>query len=245
MPGTNSNKKKGLIREYIEAFVVAGLIALTLRAFVVEAFKIPSGSMIPTLSIGDHIFVNKFAYGLRVPFSKSRITAIKAPERGDVIVFMYPVDESQSFIKRVIGLPGDRIQVRDEKVFVNGEELKHEALTVSYDPAKKRLLNVSGPITQTLPFEQDWQDYNFYLETIGNVKHVVQYQKYLFRDNVDVTVPEGTFFAMGDNRDNSKDSREWGFVPMKNLKGKALFVWLSVDHDFGGIRLHEFGRGIH
>src|SRR5688572_7477684 len=99
-------KNKGTVREYIEAFLVAGLIALTLRAFVVEAFKIPSGSMIPTLSIGDHIFVNKFVYGLRVPFSKKRITEVKVPKRGDVIVFMYPLKESESYIKRVIGLPG-------------------------------------------------------------------------------------------------------------------------------------------
>ena len=238
------SKKKGVIREYVEAFLVAGLIALTLRAFVVEAFKIPSGSMIPTLSIGDHIFVNKFAYGLRVPFSKARITDVKVPERGDVVVFMYPLDESESFIKRVIGLPGDHIVIRDKRIFINDKELKREPLTISYDPANKRQMAVSGPVLKTLPFERDWQDYDFYLETIGDTQHVVQYQKYLFRENIDVTVPEGTLFAMGDNRDNSKDSREWGFVPMQNLKGKALFVWLSVDHDFGGIRFNEFGRVI-
>ena len=124
-------KKKGTVREYVESLGLAILVALTIRAFGIEAFKIPSGSMIPTLSIGDHIFVNKFIYGLRIPFTKYKFIKVHEPKRGEVIVFIYPVDEKKDFIKRVIGMPGDRIHIDGENIWVNGELLKKNKLIIS------------------------------------------------------------------------------------------------------------------
>lgn len=240
----SKKRKKSVVREYIEALLIAGFIALFIRAFIIEAFKIPSGSMIPTLSVGDHIFVNKFVYGLRIPFSKKYIVKFGEPKRGDVIVFICPVEEGKDFIKRVIGLPGDKIHISNTSVEVNGEVLEHEEVTVSKDDNDKRLLDVKGSDIKEIPFVPDYMNFNFYEEEVGDVEHLVQYEKDVFRNSYDVEVPPGHYFVMGDNRDNSADSREWGFVPDGNVKGKAMFVWLSLDKDQGGIRWHEFGRWI-
>lgn len=241
---TNPKKKKGAVREYAEALATAVLVALFIRAFVIEAFKIPSGSMIPTLSVGDHIFVNKFAYGLRIPLTKHRFLTFGAPSRGDVVVFIYPVDEGKDFIKRVVGLPGDRIRLEGEDVWVNGERLKRLALEVAPYPADRRRLLVRDGHLRTIPSTPGWRDFDYYEEHLGEIDHIVQYEKNLGRQGFEVQVPPGKYFVMGDNRDNSADSREWGFVPAENVKGKAMFVWLSLDRDRGGIRWHEFGRWI-
>ncbi len=242
--GRHGNKKKSTFREYAEALITAVLVALLIRAFVIEAFKIPSGSMIPTLSVGDHIFVNKFAYGLRIPFTK--IKAVKSGEvkRGDVVVFIYPVDESKDFIKRVVGLPGDRIRMEGEEVWVNGERLPRLPLEVSERPGDKRRLTVRDGKLRTIPSSPGWRDFDYFEESLSGKEHVVQYEKNIERQTYEVEVPEGHFFVIGDNRDNSADSREWGFVPEENVKGRAMFVWLSIDRDHGGIRWHEFGRWI-
>ena len=241
---TVTKKHKSKFREYVEAIGTAVLIALIIRAFVFEAFKIPSGSMLPTLSIGDHIFVNKFVYGLRVPLTKTVFWKISDPKRGDVVVFIYPVDESKDFIKRVVGLPGDKIHISDTNILINGEPVKKTLLNVSeYEGDKRRLLVKNGK-EQTIPFERGWRDFTIYDEQLGDITHLDQYEKHLDRASFDIVVPPDHYFVMGDNRDNSADSRVWGFVPAENIKGKAMFVWLSIDKDHGGIRWHEFGRWI-
>jgi signal peptidase I len=244
LPEVTKRKKKGVVREYAEALTVAVVIALIIRAFLIEAFKIPSGSMIPTLSIGDHIFVNKFVYGLRVPFTAHRFINFRDPKRGEVVVFIYPPDHSKDFIKRVIGLPGDRVHVEGKSVSVNGQMLRTQPVEVSEYPGDKRRLIARDGTQRTIPFVRGWRDFEFFEEDAGGELHLVQYEKSIEREPYDVVVPPGNYFMMGDNRDNSSDSREWGFVPEQNIKGKAMFVWLPLDKDHGGIRWHEFGRWI-
>ena len=178
-------KKKSTLREYAEAAAIAILLALFIRAFVVQAFKIPSGSMEPTLLVGDHILVNKFLYGVKLPFFQTTLIPISTPERGDIVVFIYPEDKSKDFIKRVIGPPGDRVQMQDKQLLVNGQ-----------------------------PFDDK---YGYYDEKAGNPS----------RSFGPVVVPEDHFFVMGDNRDQSYDSRFWGFVPMDALRGRAFIIYFS------------------
>lgn len=193
------------ILDYIKSIAIAILIALFIRAYVVQAFKIPSGSMIPTLLIGDHLLVNKFIYGVHPPFSDKRILVFENPKRGDIIVFKYPEDPNRDFIKRVIGVGGDIVEIKNKKVFVNGVELKepYARYTDSY----------------IHPRELDPRD-NF-----GPVK-----------------VPEGKLFVMGDNRDQSYDSRFWGFVDLKDVKGKALIIYWSWDNENHKPRLQRIGK---
>jgi signal peptidase I len=250
-------KTKGATREYTESLVVAVLIALFLRAFVVEAFKIPTGSMIPTLQVGDHIFVNKFIYGLRVPLSNRWFVEWGDPGRGDIIVFRYPRNQAQDFIKRVVAVPGDRIRVEGRDVYVNGEPLPRiEADPVQYleEGEGSSMLGVRRA--------------DAYLErpSAADVEYTVLYQDEddVYRQDWPIgielpglkcdpagapeprrcTVKDGYFFVMGDNRDNSADSREWGGVPRELVKGRAMFVWFSYGPR-SGIRWSRFGRGVH
>ncbi|MFO7606307.1 MAG: signal peptidase I [Desulfurivibrionaceae bacterium] len=203
-----SRKKKSLFREYAEAIIIALLLALFIRAFVVQAFKIPSGSMIPTLLIGDHILVSKFIYGLRNPFTGTVVIPLKEPERLDVLVFKFPLNPSQDFIKRVIGLPGDTVEIIDKKVYINGVRLENDPGVIESDyviPAGKSPRDNFGP----------------------------------------VTVPAASLFVMGDNRDNSHDSRFWGFVDFKDLKGKAYVLYWSWDREDFNVRWQRFGKVIH
>jgi len=201
-------RKKSLLREYLEAAAIAILLALFIRAFVVQAFKIPSGSMIPTLLIGDHILVNKFIYGIKNPFTDNTLVPISNPKRKDVIVFEYPVNPSQDFIKRVIGVGGDRIRIIDKQVYVNGKPLK-VANTIFLD---KRIIP-------------------------GRMQP---------RDNFGpVVVPKDSLFVMGDNRDNSDDSRYWGFVNLKEVKGKAFMIYWSWDSDDFSVRWNRIGKWLH
>ncbi len=189
--------------EYTKSILSAVLIALLIRAFVIEAFKIPSASMVPTLLIGDHLFVNKFIYGLRIPFTKTRFFRFTEPRRGDVMVFLYPEDESKDFIKRVVGLPGDRLRTEGEDLYINGEKVVH-----------------------TLAGEGK-NDITYMNEVLGTVQHLIQFSPYRTYADQEYFVPDDHLMVMGDNRDNSADSREWGFMPMENIKGKAMFIWLS------------------
>ncbi len=202
------------------------LIVFLLRSFLFEPFKIPSGSMIPTLLVGDLILVNKFHYGVRLPVINKKIIANHNPERGDVMVFRYPKDTSIDYIKRVVGLPGDEISYRNQRLFVNGLPAALQPLADFYDE-------------DSLRYEPQ------YSEKLGPIEHRIlmhpQRQLYLpqnetfpFRDNcsysgdgVTCKVPAGHYFMMGDNRDNSQDSRFWGFVPDENIVGRAFFVWMN------------------
>lgn len=202
------NKPKSKLREYIEAILLAIVIAFFIRTFVIQAYKIPSGSMKPTLLIGDHILVSKFNYGIRLPLVRSTLIPVGTPKRGDIVVFIYPEDRSKDFIKRLIGLPGDRIEIRNKNILLNG-----------------------------LP----WSDTRgVYVDTLiipGSVQP---------RDNFGpATVPEGSLFVMGDNRDESYDSRFWGFVPMKDVLGKALIIYWSWNQENHGVRLDRLGSILH
>lgn len=212
--------------EYGASFFPVILIVFGLRSFLVEPFKIPSGSMIPTLLVGDFILVNKFAYGIRLPVIDKKIIEVGEPHRGDVMVFRYPEDPSLDYIKRVVGLPGDRVEYIDKQLRINGEPVKSEAAGDYLHPDR---LYYSPR----------------YLETLGGVRHSILLERdapafvprvldYPFRDNctytsagVRCTVPPGHYFVMGDNRDASSDSRVWGFVPERNIVGKAFFIWFN------------------
>ncbi|MBL7685051.1 MAG: signal peptidase I, partial [Deltaproteobacteria bacterium] len=234
-------KKKSTFREYAEALFTALLIAFVLRTFVVEAFKIPSKSMVPTLMVGDHIFVNKFIYGLRVPFTKKWIAHFKTPQRGEVVVFIYPRNESLDFIKRVVGLPGDKVEVIGTDLLINGEKVnKYPVKIKGVNPDNARELQVESiegkdfaSKFKEVPFSPEWKDYQLYIEELSNHPHIAQYYQETSTHHLTFEVPQGHLFVMGDNRDNSSDSREWGFVPLENVKGQAMFIWLSLDHDQG------------
>ncbi len=203
-----------LVTEVKSYFVIIAVI-FGLRSFVVEPFQIPSGSMLPTLKIGDFILVNKFEYGVRLPVLNSTIIPTNEPERGDVVVFKYPQDPSLNYIKRLVGLPGDKVAYRNKELTVNGEKISKTLL------AKLSVsLNPSGEPVEV------------FNETLGDEQHEI-YNSYRFTPHEgEWVVPEGHYFVMGDNRDNSADSRFWGFVPEENMKGRAFYVWLHWDDFF-------------
>jgi signal peptidase I len=210
--------RKSTVREYSESIGVAVAIALLLRAFVVEAFQIPSGSMIPTLEVGDHIFVSKFAYGLTIPFTNTKIIQLAEPKRGDIIVFKYPLDQSTDYIKRVVGLPGDVIEMRQEELYVNGHAVPRERVPRPYHYSDAS--HGTGP-----PEDHEGE---LWIETLDGRKHeTIQEPVRGPRDFERKVVPAGHVFVMGDNRDNSSDSRVWGTVDRDLIKGKALIVWWS------------------
>ncbi|WP_438767479.1 signal peptidase I [Kushneria sp. TE3] len=206
--------------DYSRAFFPVLLVVLVLRSFIIEPFQIPSRSMEPTLDVGDFIAVSKFSYGLRLPVINTKILDTGEPERGDIMVFRFPGDTSVNYIKRVIGVPGDRIRYQDKQLYINGQ------------PVRKDLLDDSGSDNDTQAL---------YRESLKGVEH------HIF-NNLDapgpqmneVTVPPGHYFMMGDNRDDSNDSRYWGFVPEENIVGRAFAVWMHWDSglpDFTKARL--------
>ncbi|MBQ0720007.1 MAG: signal peptidase I [Gammaproteobacteria bacterium] len=193
------------------------LVVLVLRSFLVEPFQIPSGSMIPTLKIGDFILVNKFAYGLRLPVSGTKVVSLGEPERGDVMVF-FPPNDKRYFIKRVVGLAGDEIRVINNVLFVNGEKMPQSAVAKAepYFIEKSRVEDNSASNAQVM------------MEELSGVDHLIRKHKTAGRLGRDFStvVPQGHYFMMGDNRDNSSDSRVWGPVPEENVVGKAFAVWM-------------------
>jgi signal peptidase I len=232
--------RKSTVREYSESIGVAVAVALLLRAFVVEAFQIPSGSMIPTLQVGDHIFVSKFSYGLSIPFTDTKVLQYAQPKRGDVVVFKFPQDHSTDYIKRVVGLPGDVLEMKQEGLYINGKQVARERLPRVCDDGE-------APRAGGL---YDDHDCELWQETLGDVKHeTIQEPARGGRADFGRTeVPPNQLFVMGDNRDNSSDSRVWGFVDLSLVKGRALIVWWSraetegwspVDW-FKAIRWHRF-----
>jgi signal peptidase I len=210
------DKKKSIVREYFEAIAVAILLAFFIRTFLIQAFKIPSGSMLPTLQIGDHLLVNKFIYGVKNPFTGRIWVPWKKPKHGDVVVFRYPQDRSVDYIKRVVGISGDIIIIKNKKVFINDQVIED---THARYTSNSIIPGTDGP-----------------------------------RDNFGpIKVPEGKIFVMGDNRDNSYDSRFWGFVDQNEVLGKAFIIYWSWNLDtplfslkrFATIRWNRFGDIIH
>jgi len=198
--------KKKFVKEYIEPIVIAVLIALFIRAFIIQAFKIPSSSMEPTLLVGDYLLVNKFIYGVRIPYSNIKFFEYKKPKRGDIIVFIFPKDRKKDFIKRVIGTEGEKVTILHNKIYIDDKLID--------DPW--------GHFTRPRSSIEDY----------GPVK-----------------VPEGSLFVMGDNRDNSQDSRFWGFVNINEVKGKAFIIYFSLDWDtqtlLNKVRWVRLGKLIH
>ncbi len=200
--------KKSKTWELVETIVTAVILALLIRAFIIQAFKIPSGSMIPTLLIGDHVLVNKFIYGVKIPFTDNRVLVFKKPAKGDIIVFKFPKDTSKDFIKRVVAAEGDKIESRNKVIYVNDK-----------------------PLNETYAHYRD--------------NNVLPYAMNP-RDNFGpFTVPEDKYFVMGDNRDESNDSRFWGYVDFKEVKGKALILYWSWDNSKNWVRFNRIGRLIH
>ncbi len=199
-------KKKSSLRENLEAIVIAVILALFIRTFIVQAFKIPSGSMKNTLLIGDHILVNKFIYGIKVPFTGGKtLVHITDPERRDIVVFKYPEDPKKDFIKRVVGVAGDTVEIKNKQLYVNGVLQKDEPYAIHQDP-------------RVIPAQ------------------------FTVRDNFGpVTVPAHSLFVMGDNRDNSHDSRFWGFVDLKAVRGKAFVIYWSWNKEAFGVRWNRLG----
>ena len=204
VPSEAMASTKSKVREYAEAIILALILALFIRTFVVQAFKIPSPSMVPTLLVGDHILVNKFLFGFRVPFADGKIIAIREPERGDVIVFRYPRDRKLDFIKRCVAVGGETVEVREKQVFINGEAVEFEQAVFLDEGSLLTGRDTFGP----------------------------------------VTVPDGKVFVMGDNRDNSNDSRFWGYVDLKDVKGKAMVIYWSWNKAKKWPRFGRIGDGI-
>jgi len=208
MTENNTPKPKTKTKEYIESIIIAILIALFIRTFIICAYKIPSRSMVPTLLVGDHILVSKFIYGVKIPLLRTTIIPVREPKRGEIIVFIYPHDRSKDFIKRVIGVAGDKIEIKNKKIFINGKEYSD-----SY-----------GIYSDTMIYPSTMQP----------------------RDNFGpVTVPEKSLFVMGDNRDESLDSRFWGFVDLKDVEGKAFIIYWSWNHDEHNLRWQRLGNLLH
>jgi signal peptidase I len=225
--------KEPLWVEWGASFFPVILIVFVLRSFLFEPFKIPSGSMIPTLLVGDFILVNKFTYGIRLPVINKKVIDINSPQRGDVMVFRYPEDPSLDYIKRVVGLPGDTVAYQNKKLIINGQPVPTQKAGDYLHPER-------------LYYSEQFQ------EKLGDVDHralndadapafIPDAGRFPYRENctynaagVVCKVPEGHYFMMGDNRDNSRDSRAWGFVPEANIVGKAFFIWLNFS-DFSRI----------
>jgi signal peptidase I len=205
---TKADKQKSKVKEYVESIIIAILIALFIRTFIICAYKIPSRSMVPTLLVGDHILVSKFIYGVKIPLLRRTIIPVSKPKRGEIVVFIYPNDRSKDFIKRVIGVAGDKIEIKNKKIFINDKEFK--------------------------------DSYGIYSDSLILPKSMQP------RDNFGpVIVPEKSIFVMGDNRDESLDSRFWGFVDLKDVEGKALIIYWSWNRDEHNLRFQRLGNLLH
>ena len=214
--------------DYARSFFPILLAVFFIRSFIVEPFRIPSESMLPGLMAGDYILVNKYQYGVRLPVFRNKIIPLSEPERGDVLVFQYPVDPNDNFIKRVIGLPGDVISYEQGNLYINGELAPKEWLE------SITRFNQAGMFNEVELFAQQLGEHNFEIyERDGPGRSVPYFE-----------VPEGHYFAMGDNRNDSDDSRVWGVVPEENIIGRAFFIWMSWDSDESWFRVNRIGKSI-
>jgi signal peptidase I len=221
--------KEPTLVEYAKSFFPVILAVLLLRSFLIEPFRIPSGSMMPTLLVGDFILVNKYKYGIRLPVLNKKVYELGEPERGDVVVFRFPKDPSVDYIKRVVGVPGDHVVYRDKTLLVNGEKIAQIPQGTYIGMGSG--LSMSGADLRR--------------EDLTGVKHDILVAPKIRGVNSDVVVPEGHYFVMGDNRDNSNDSRYWGFVPEGNLVGKAFMIWMNWDSAADGVGWGRIGDSIH
>ena len=229
-------------RESFTSIGIAILLALIFRSSVASPYKIPSASMVPTLKVGDFIFVSKMSYGLKLPFTNYNLIQFSPPKRGDVVVFIEPRHRELDYIKRVVGVPGDQIELKNDKLYINDQLVKREEFEDS-------------SLLRDYPTPHIRDVATTYKEEI-NGKSITMMEISPITENFGpVTVPEGHLFMMGDNRDNSGDSRMWGFLPMENVRGRALFIWLSLNSTqpmirfsdsfaIPSIRLHRFGRKV-
>ncbi len=228
-PKRLSNQAEPIIVEYAKSFFPIILAVLVIRSFIAEPFRIPSASMVPTLHIGDFILVNKFSYGIRLPVTNTKIIKMEQPQRGDVVVFRYPPKPEIDYIKRVVGLPGDRVGYFNKTIYINGRP-------VLQDEYEKTIEHIGiVPTSHTLKYEH-----------LGEKTHLIALGPNMQRRELDIIIPEGEYFVMGDNRDNSSDSRFWGTVPEQNLVGKAFYIWMSWDCNasWSCIALNRLGSSI-
>lgn len=215
--------------EYARAFFPVILVVFLLRSFLVEPFRIPSGSMLPSLLIGDFILVNKYAYGIRIPVINVKVVDVGSPRRGDVLVFRYPANPSDNYIKRVVGLPGDHILYNNKKLYINGKMMDQTEIgDYTYSEAGERHAKARR-----------------LMERLDNVEHDILLVDDGPARTLDYTVPARHYFVLGDNRDRSNDSRFWGPVPEENIVGKAFMIWFSWDFaNGGGVVLNRIGNSI-
>lgn len=213
--------------ENARSFFPVLLIVLLIRSFIVQPYKVPTGSLEPTILPGDFIVVNQFTYGLRLPVLNKKIMQIGEPKTGDIALFRYPANPSINFVKRIIGLPGDHIIYKNKQLTINGKVIDQEYLGMDLDQE----YSIPFPVTVKQ-------------ENLNQVKHKIFINDQATSDNhdVDLVVPQGNYFVMGDNRDNSNDSRYWGFVPEENLIGKGVFIWFSWDSQHKTIRWNRIGN---
>lgn len=216
------------IVEYAHSFFPVILIVLILRSFIVEPFRIPSNSMMPTLLTGDFILVNKFSYGIKLPVVNSQIINIGKPSRGDVVVFRYPKDPSVDYIKRVVGLPGDKVLYKNKKVYINNKIIKQD-FKGTYEGVGSGIMMTGA---------------NLITEHLDDIDHDILVDSRRHMREMDFQIPEGQYFVMGDNRDNSNDSRFWGTVPEENLVGKAFMIWMNWDSAEDGMAWDRIGSRI-
>lgn len=248
--GTARDQEEPTVVEWCRAFFPVLLIVLVLRSFVAEPFRIPSASMMPTLKVGDFILVNKFAYGLRLPVLETKFLEVGSPERGEVAVFRYPPAPQVDYIKRVAAVPGDEVQYRDQKLYVNGEKVARTELG-PYEPRE-----IDAGQNRVRPGSLLWEEklndhaYRILLAPSSEYRSVPsgsggQRQQNLREElHEGVEIPEGEYLMLGDNRDNSADSRHWGLVPEDHLRGRAMFIWMSWELFNASPDWGRFGKGI-
>lgn len=229
LAGAGGGRHEPWYVEYSKSFFPVILAVLVLRSFLVEPFRIPSGSMMPTLLVGDFILVNKYTYGLRLPVINKKIVDINSPQRGDVVVFRYPKDPSVDYIKRLVALPGDKLAYYNKILYINGKPMPQQ--TQGEYTGVGQGLQMSGASLR--------------VEQLGSVAHNILVVPNLTGVQGEFTVPPGQYFMMGDNRDNSKDSRYFGPVPEGNLVGKAFMIWMNWDGAAGGVDWARIGDMIH
>lgn len=223
--GRYKDDQEHLVLDYARTFFPVIIVVLVLRTFAFEPFNIPSGSMLPTLKVGDFILVKKYSYGIKLPLSYNKIIEVGEPERGDVVVFRYPPDPSKDYIKRVIGLPGDTVAYRDKTVYINGEPAVRGFIEPYNGTGRERSAQV-------------------YREDLLGLEHDVLLNTRSPSLDGETVVPEGQYFVMGDNRDNSLDSRKWGFVEDRHLAGKAVMIWMNWDSQLGRPDWSRIGTSI-